>query len=248
MSKPNRPPVKRGPSYKPSATSSRSTYLLVAVAVVVIAVVVIGGVIWNSQRDKGSADQNVLAQNASLIIGRADAPHTIDVFEDFQCPYCKQFEASSGQAMVDAANAGTLRIRYHLLTFLNRNSGSGDYSSRAAGAALCVARAGDQDTFLKYHTKLYDEQPAEGGDDPDNAALAQKAAAVGASTQTQQCIANGSAVAEADTSAQQSLTQLSKALGGQAGTPTVLSGGQAVSGILDGPQWVAQLVDGKFQS
>lgn len=228
--------------YQPSRTSSRATYLLGGVAVVVIAVVVIGGIIWNSQRDKGSADQAVLAQNASLIIGKADAPHTIDVFEDFQCPYCKQFEQSSGQAMVNAADAGKLRVRYHILNFLDRNSGSGDYSSRAAGAALCVAQAGGSDQFLKYHTKLFTDQPAEGGDDPTNAELAASAKSVGASEQTQQCISSGARVDAAKADAQQSLTQLSKALGGNAGTPTVLSEGKPVEGVLNGPGWLTTLL------
>ncbi|MBJ7290288.1 thioredoxin domain-containing protein [Williamsia sp.] len=230
--------------YQPQKTSSTTTYLLAAVAVVVIAVVVVGGVIWNNQRNKGEADPNVLAQNASLIIGRADAPHTIDVFEDFQCPVCKQFEAQSGQAMIDAATAGKLRVRYHFLTFLNRNSGSGDYSSRAAGAALCVAEGGNQDTFLKFHSKLYEEQPPEGGDDPDNAALAQKAAAVGATPAAQQCITSGTKIQAANDAADQSTTQLSKSLDGQVGTPSVLSGGQPVANLLGGPQWLQTLLAG----
>ncbi|GAA1888525.1 MAG: DsbA family protein [Williamsia herbipolensis] len=240
MSESRRPRVSA--KYQPSRTSSRATYLLAGVAIVVIAVVVIGGIIWNSQRDKGSADQAVLAQNASLIIGKADAPHTIDVFEDFQCPYCKQFEASSGQAMINAANAGKLRVRYHILNFLDRNSGSGDYSSRAAGAALCVAQAGGADQFLAFHTKLFEQQPAEGGDDPDNAALAATAGSVGASQQTQQCISSGARVDAAKADADQSLTQLSKALGGNAGTPTVLSEGKPVANVLNGPGWLTTLL------
>jgi protein-disulfide isomerase len=228
--------------YQPSRTSSRATYLLAGVAIVVIAVVVIGGIIWNSTRETGSADQTVLAENASLIIGKADAPHTIDVFEDFQCPYCKEFEASSGQAMVNAANAGKLRVRFHILNFLDANSGSGDYSSRAAGAALCVAQAGGADQFLKFHTKLFQQQPPEGGDSPDNAALASTAASVGASPQTQDCIRSGAQVAAAKVDADQSLTQLSKALGGRAGTPTVLSEGKPVANVLNGPGWLNTLL------
>lgn len=234
--------------YQPSRTSSRATYLLAGVAIVVIAVVVIGGIIWNSQRTKGSADQAVLAENASLIIGKADAPHTIDVFEDFQCPYCKEFEQASGQAMVNAANAGKLRVRYHILNFLDRNSGSGDYSSRAAGAALCVAQAGGADQFLKYHTELFAKQPEEGGDDPDNAELAAMAGSVGASPQTQQCISSGARVDAAKADAKQSLTQLSKALGGQAGTPTVLSEGKPVPNVLAGPGWLTTLLSDNSSS
>lgn len=234
--------------HQPSSTSSRATYLLAGVAVVVIAVVVIGGFIWNRQRETGTADLAVLARNASVSMGRDDAPHTIDVFEDFQCPYCKEFEQSSGQAMVNAANAGKLRVRYHILNFLDSKSGSGDYSSRAAGAALCVARAGGVEQFLRFHTALFDKQPAEGGDDPDNAALAALAGSVGAPPQTQQCISSGAAVAPAQAAADQSLTQLGKALGGSASTPTVLSEGKPVKNIFDGTRWLTDLLQDQSAS
>lgn len=42
--------------------------------------------------------------------------------------------------------------------------------------------------------------------------------------------------------AEQLLTQLSKALGGQAGTPTVLSEGKPVANVLNGPGWLTTLL------
>lgn len=230
--------------YQPRATSSRTTYILGAVAAVVIAALVIGGVLWNSHRNKGGGvDDAVLDQNASMIVGAASAPKTIDVFEDFMCPFCHQFEQQSGAAISRAVDDGQLRVRYHMLTFLNPMSHSGDYSSRAAGAAQCVGAAESKDVFLKFHTALFEKQPEEhGSSDLSNADIAKVAAEQGASAATQKCIADGAKVATANSAAQQSLTQLAKALGGQASTPTVLLAGDPVNDIMNGTGWLDALL------
>ncbi len=234
---------KGSPGYQPRASSSASTYVLVGVGAVVILALVVGGILWNSSRDPERADEAVLSENAALIIGTPSAPLTIDVFEDFMCPYCRTFEQQSAPAIATAIGNDSLRVRYHLLTFLNRQSSSGNYSSRAAGAAQCVGEAENRDVFLRFHAALFEDQPEEGGSsDHSNADLARIAGEQGASAATQQCIADGARVEQADAAAKQSQTQLSKATGGQAATPTVLSGGEPVDGIMDGTAWLDQLL------
>ncbi|MGV9825345.1 DsbA family protein [Gordonia sp. NPDC003429] len=232
--------------YEPRATSSTSTYVLAAVAVVVVAAIVVGGVLWNTHRGHsgGGVNEQVLNSNAALIIGAPGAPVTIDVFEDFMCPVCKEFEQQSGKAVVTAVDSGKLRVRYHMLNFLNDRSASGSYSSRAAGALQCVGAGENRDVFFRFHTALFAQQPQEGGDsDPSNADLARLAAQQGASAATQKCISDGAKVGEAEQAAKESQTQLAKATGGQVATPTVLSGGEPVSNILDGTAWLDELLN-----
>lgn len=245
MSSNRKQPVPRttASKYQPTSTSSRMTYVLVGIGVLLVAVLVIGGVVWNSQRSKNGADENVLSQNSSLIIGAATAPQTIDVFEDAMCPVCHQFEQQSGPAIAKAVDAGKLRVRYHLLNFLDRQSASGDYSSRAAGAMQCVGSGENKDTFLKFHSELFAQAPQEGGgSDHDNAAIARIAGDAGASDATQKCIADGAKVDAAKKSAQESTDQLSKATSGQVATPSVLSGGKPVENIMQGTGWLDQLL------
>ncbi len=245
MSNKGKPEPKASSKYQPRATSSRTTYILAGAAIVVIAALVVGGVLWNTQRDKGGADEAVLSENAALIIGAPSAPQTIDVFEDFMCPVCREFEQQSGAAITTAIDDGRLRVRYHMLTFLDDESSSGDYSSRAAGAAQCVGSGEDKDVFLKYHSALFADQPKEGGSsDLSNADLARIAGAQGASPATQTCISDGAKVDEAKAAAEQSQTQLQKAAG-QVGTPTVLAGGEPVDGIMSGTGWLDQLLADK---
>lgn len=234
---------KANKGYQPSSTSSTITYVLVGLAVVVIGALVIGGVIWNSQRNKGGVDDKVLTENASLIVGSTDAGHTVDVFEDFMCPACGMFEKQSGESIVKAVDDGKLRVRFHMLNFLDSKSASGDYSSRAAGAAQCVASSEKPEVFLKFHSALFAQQPTEGGSaDHTNAELARIAADQGASAATQQCISDGAKVDQARAAASASQTQLAKATGGQVGTPTVLSAGAPVD--VASSDWLNKLLAG----
>ncbi|GJF27737.1 hypothetical protein KNE206_04370 [Kitasatospora sp. NE20-6] len=98
-----------------------------------------------------------------VVYGRADAPHTLQVYEDFRCPVCKAFETSAGRAVQQLADDGTYRIEYHLAAFLDRNlGGSGSHTAlAAAGAAL---DQGGPEAFKKFHDVLYAAQPAESTD------------------------------------------------------------------------------------
>ena len=223
--------------YEPKSTSSKSSYVLIAAAAVVVALVV-GGILWQMNKDYPPVDDKVLAENASFIVGERTAPETIDVFEDFNCPHCKAFEEKSGAAIQAKVVAGQVRVRYHMLNFLDKESGSGDFSSRGAGAVLCVARNDNRDVFWKLHSQLF----AKAGDDPSNADIAKLAAAAGASPASQTCIADGALVDEARGMADASSGQLENSTKGDIVTPTVLSAGTVVDGITDGPAWLDELI------
>ncbi|MFE9421575.1 DsbA family protein [Kitasatospora sp. NPDC006697] len=94
-----------------------------------------------------------------VTYGKADAPHTLDVYEDFRCPICKKFENADGPLVQQLADAGDYKINYHLAAFLDDNlGGKGSITAlAAAGAALNQG----VDDFKKFHDVLYANQPAE---------------------------------------------------------------------------------------
>lgn len=162
--------------YSPEPVSSRSTYIIGGLAVLVIAALVIGGVLWTNSKNKppqndgyGSVQSSEVAvtvqDNGVVLLGKPSAATTIDLFEDPLCPACAALEHLSGQALAAAVDNGDVAVRYHMLNFLNRASGSGDYSTRAGAALLCVAQGGDAIAYSAFHNKLFatDTQPAEGG-------------------------------------------------------------------------------------
>ncbi|MDH6132319.1 protein-disulfide isomerase [Kitasatospora sp. MAA4] len=102
---------------------------------------------------------NTTGDGTVITYGKADAAHTLTVYEDFRCPICRAFEATDGQAAQTLADNGTYKIDYHIAAFLDdNNGGTGSIDAlAAAGAALNQS----VDDFKKFHDVLYANQPDE---------------------------------------------------------------------------------------
>jgi protein-disulfide isomerase len=88
------------------------------------------------------------------------APHTLDLYEDAQCPACQALESRGGARLAQAVANGTLQIRYHLLNMLDQRSQPPGYSTLGGNAMMCGAENG---IFPDLHVSLYTAQPDEGG-------------------------------------------------------------------------------------
>jgi protein-disulfide isomerase len=108
-----------------------------------------------------------------VVIGAG--PVTVDVYIDFLCPFCRQFELSSGQALATMVADGLISLVYHPMNFLDEASTT-RYSSRAAAAAGCASDGG---RFLEYARALFVSQPPEGGPGLSDAELIQLGLSVG---------------------------------------------------------------------
>ena len=89
-----------------------------------------------------------------LSLGDPNAPVTIDVFEDFQCPACKSFTESTEPLVIENLVAtGKARYIFHHYPFLDGNgAGSSGESDQAANAAMC---ANEQDKFWEMEGTLF---------------------------------------------------------------------------------------------
>ncbi|MDH6124751.1 thioredoxin domain-containing protein [Kitasatospora sp. GP82] len=104
---------------------------------------------------------NTAGQNGTVVVyGKADAPHTLQVYEDFRCPICKHFEGSAGPAVQQLADSGTYKIEYHLAAFLDDNLG-GQGSKNALAAVGAALDEGGVAKFKQLHDVLYANQPDE---------------------------------------------------------------------------------------
>ncbi|AHI01395.1 hypothetical protein GCM10010174_10050 [Kutzneria viridogrisea] len=102
------------------------------------------------------------ADAGTVLVGKPDAKTTIEVYEDFLCPYCQRFEQTSADLVNGKLNEGSVKVRYHLLGLLDNNSRPAGYSTLAANAALTVAKLAPE-RFAAFHALLFGRQPAEGG-------------------------------------------------------------------------------------
>src|ERR1700746_3887266 len=105
----------------------------------------------------GRLPAGATGEGDGIMIG--DGPVRVDAFIDFLCPYCRQFELSSEQALAGLVSGGLASIAYHPMSFLDQASTT-NYSTRAAAASGCAA---DQGRFLDFAHALFVHQPPEGG-------------------------------------------------------------------------------------
>ncbi|MFD5468557.1 thioredoxin domain-containing protein, partial [Kitasatospora sp. NPDC127059] len=97
---------------------------------------------------------NATGPNGTVItLGKADAPHTMEVYEDFRCPVCKHFEAANGQTVKQLTEDGRIKVEFHLAAFLDKNLGG--KGSRTALAAAGAALNEGVDKFKAFHDVLY---------------------------------------------------------------------------------------------
>jgi protein-disulfide isomerase len=157
-----------------------------------------------------------------IVVG--DGPVRVDAFIDFLCPYCRQFELSSEQALADLVSGGLASIAYHPMDFLDQASTT-NYSTRAAAASGCAA---DQGRFLDFMHALFTHQPPEGGPGLSDAQLASLGRGAGlADASFADCLS------EAPYLDWPAYVTARAAAAGVTGTPTVLVAGAMVQ--ADGP-------------
>ncbi len=83
----------------------------------------------------------------------------LEIWEDFQCPACRDFEAAFGPTIQELAKNGDAQVIFRSTSFLDGNF-PGDHSKRAAAAYGCAVDAGKGE---EYHDLLYANQPANEG-------------------------------------------------------------------------------------
>ncbi|WP_030616949.1 DsbA family protein [Streptomyces sclerotialus] len=148
---------------KEKARARRGRQAKVAGVVVAVLVVAAGIAVWASSAggDKSTPvaapDGATGGDKPKVTVGKASAPSTLEVWEDFRCPACKQFETGFRAVLHELEDGGQLKTDYHLATLIDGNMG-GKGSLNAANAAMCAQDAGK---FRAYHDVLFTQQPAE---------------------------------------------------------------------------------------
>lgn len=84
----------------------------------------------------------------------------IQVYLDYQCPICGQFETTNAAQIKTYLKTGAATIEIHPISILDNLSLGTKYSTRAANSAACVANY-SPDSFFDYNAVLFDNQPKE---------------------------------------------------------------------------------------
>lgn len=149
------------------AESRRRTLVVGSVVAVLVAVIVgVFVVVQNTRRDEATSSAATPANvggdgGNSIVAGPDGAPVKVVIYEDFQCPYCAQFEAANRDQLAAWVAAGDVQVQYRPIAFLDQAS-TDKYSTRSLNAAAAVVNS-SPDAFAEFHNLLFENQPAEGG-------------------------------------------------------------------------------------
>jgi protein-disulfide isomerase len=93
------------------------------------------------------------AKATGNTLGDANAPVTLEVYSDFQCPFCGQFDRTTLREIEDKyVKNGKVRVVFNHYILV------GEESTRAAEASEC---ANDQGKFWEYAATLFNNQAGE---------------------------------------------------------------------------------------
>ena len=128
-------------------------YLVIGVVAAVLAIMIIPTVLSKSKGVSDALPIGIKADNGYAISFNSEIAGlpVVDIYEDFQCPICKEFEALNGQYINSLISDKKAVVNFHTLSFI------GTESVRAANAAAC---ANDEGKFVDYHLALYANQPS----------------------------------------------------------------------------------------
>ena len=87
-----------------------------------------------------------------VLVGSEGARRRLVLFEDLQCPYCREFEDRSGDMLGREIAAGAVAVEYRIRSFLGKES------VRAANALAVAAGAG---RFDELRREMFANQPPE---------------------------------------------------------------------------------------
>ncbi|HLR94172.1 MAG TPA: thioredoxin domain-containing protein [Jiangellaceae bacterium] len=109
-----------------------------------------------------------------LAAGPVEAPVTLVVFSDYQCPYCAQWSDETLPLMMERVEAGDLRIEWRDVNIY------GAPSERAARASYAAALQG---SFWEYHDALFENGEKRSEAELDGEALVALAGELGLDTE-----------------------------------------------------------------
>ncbi|WP_313406890.1 thioredoxin domain-containing protein [Aeromicrobium sp.] len=199
---------------------------LITVAIVAVVVILIGAAGWGikSMSNSNAKQQDVVVPKTlsegdnggfefPATTPAADGAPVVEVYEDFLCPHCGEFESSTGALLKQQADAGAIVLRFMPMTIMDGQASEGP-AHDVMNAAVCAAEQEDPAAFWSMHSALFAEKYYEGGGSPSASELSAVAEESGVAD-IESCIRSGEYVpwlGEAREAAQDR---------GVTGTPTV---------------------------
>ncbi|MFC5816511.1 thioredoxin domain-containing protein [Nonomuraea sp. NPDC050478] len=145
----------------------RRKKLVTYVTAGVVALAAVGAGWWyaasrsqSEQAGEALAPITVNAEGAVVMAKEGVTQPVIDIYEDFQCPACRELERVSGATFKNLAAEGLAKVVYHPITIFSQEPTKSN-SVRAGAASRCVP---DGPQWMAFHDTLFEHQPSEVGE------------------------------------------------------------------------------------
>ena len=178
----------RAAALKEEKARQRRTNLFIGGGLLVVIALIIGGVVFASNQNKDTGNsaslppvdpnaalpKTVLPSSSPQAYGvpfgtPAATKSVVQIWEDFQCPVCGEFEKAQGAQIQQLATDGKIYLVYRPASFLDKNLPQSNLSSARATAAWGCAIDGG--VAEKFHNVVFSNQPAKEGDGYTDAQL-----------------------------------------------------------------------------
>ncbi|NUS73900.1 MAG: thioredoxin domain-containing protein [Corynebacteriales bacterium] len=138
---------------------------MVSVAIL-LAAALLGYIVYQTQQAKDLPNPGGKPTNSSYaipgvgnkngyVVGDASAPVAVEIYYDTMCPHCADFDEEMQSFFDEKVAAKQIRLIYRPISFL---SGYSVWGASAVGCAI------DENKFVDYNTKLFEEQSRNGLD------------------------------------------------------------------------------------
>jgi protein-disulfide isomerase len=222
------PPAGPWPPYAqpPRKRSGLVVGLIAGGLVLVICVVVTAFLVIRDDRRgsrpvplPGGVTATVAGDGTVTMVRPGVARPVVDVYEDFQCPVCKEFHRVNDVTLKQLAGEGRAKVVYRPIVIFQTEPLAGN-SLRASAAAHCVT---DGARWLSFQDQLFAHQPPEGSPGFGAADLVSYGAAAGIDDAAfVSCVRSQRYAADVRRASRTAIA------GGVNGTPTVKVNGTAI--------------------
>ena len=136
---------------------------------VVVLIAVFIGVVVQNQSTQAANNTSAITPPSATEDGKAivaspgqakDGAAVVELYFDYQCPYCALLETTYGATFSSLAASGDIELHYRTMSFLDANLNN-DSSMRAGIAATCSDVVGQ---YTAYHDEVMANQPQEEGE------------------------------------------------------------------------------------
>ncbi|TMS00743.1 DsbA family protein [Nonomuraea basaltis] len=132
---------------------------LVAVALACVAIAVLAVLAFSEPGVSSDGVRLIRQADGSMVLAdRSSGAPVLDVYEDFDCPVCKEMHAKVDATIQRLAREGRVKVVFHAVTIF-QDEPMRSNSIRAGAAARCVPEA----NWLAFRDELYAIQPAPHG-------------------------------------------------------------------------------------